>query len=238
MSIISRLGNAKISRAILLAGAVTLSAAEFSDIPNPAYAQELKGRHDAKTEKMELVFTGPNYDIGKYKPASEFLGLDIKVEPVPTKLYRNDGYVKSAVEKLLATAKETGFAIKDRDKFLKKFGNAGGACYRYSQHVNGAEYRIAHVFFEPMNPVFDVYFSAHENMHAADYLGFPEVDEKLVKRFLRKGFMIRFPDFDDEEKACIVGILRVMEHDMHVEGLFSLPKLENRYRKLQNYRIN
>jgi hypothetical protein len=222
---LSRLAKSKTAKSLFLAGWLTAAAGM------KAYAQP---------QESEIVEDlSPRFEITRFQPAKYFPGLGVEVEPVPNRFYRDDGLVKSISEHLGLVMKETGYSLtnenlEDKEKMI-------GHCSNRRQTRDGTESRMSIVFCQSMKTELVVYCRAHEDMHAANFMGSPIRDNvygNLAKRFEKQGFRVSFPDFDEEEQADMAGILRVMEYHMPVEPLFEyLDSAGKTYNKLLEYKI-
>ncbi len=226
MGALSLLGKSKTARSLLLAGWIAQAA-----VP-AAFAQSVKNETG---ETCSSIFKIAGCETARYFP-----GIDLEVEPVPGRCYRNDGLVKSVKEHFIKLEKETDFYPINREYVLSLDG-IGGLAFHLYREKGEKEYRLTIVSCFASTPKENADCGAHEDMHAVRFLfsGNTEAYEKLGKRFENKGFRVNFSDFDSQEQSYIAGMLRLMEHGMPLDEGFlePFPERKKAYEKLQRYRI-
>jgi len=224
MSMISRLGKSKTARSLLAAGWLATAGA------SAAYAQS--------AEKEAIENCDSIFRIKGSRQASYFPGLDLELKPVPGRCFRDDGMVDSIKEHYIKLEKETGHSASNRE-YVMGPDFFSGLAFHATKIKDGKEYQLSIISCIPIDPRQDADCKAHEEKHAVEFLfpGSAEADEKLGKRFEKKGYRVNFQDFDSQGRSHIAGILRLMELNMPIDDAFlkSVSGRKEAYEKLQGY---
>jgi hypothetical protein len=180
----------------------------------------------------------------RYQPVTQFPILKIKLkDSYPDKYYRLEGAVSDVGANLVETIESRGCTFQNKTAYLKSFEGVSGYCYTFTQEYMGKKAKMCVVsYILTIDPVFNQFTMAHEEMHAINALGIQEAFDNLKIRFSKFGYNVRFENFESEELSDIVGFLHLMELKLPLEGFIAHPainpeRLQNNYKKLQSYKI-